>query len=285
MKIKIFCSFFFLHFMLVNAQIGINTEDPSASLDVLVSASSGTSLRISSSNNTLLTIDENGYAGFGSDSKTNLDLTGTDGIIGIGNSSQDASDAGAGAIRFNSELNILEYSDGYEWVPVKISPDKVFINANNGSEMIVGNKSDINYYTSECSYSGDLTGWTVKPTGLINKFINSFEPDTGIFTAPHGGLYNVSVTSVFKPIPIYGNGQFELLLSTTKETLKCVVPCVLKENETKEDIILAGNCQTVFFLEAGETIKSKVYFYRFSKDTSPQLSADAALNNITIAEI
>lgn len=256
----------------INAQIGINTYSPAAAFGVQANTSGSTDkiLRITNASNIeTLQIRNDSRIGLGvSNPLVNLDLRGTDGAIGIGYTNTSASDAGAGAIRYNSTLKTLEYSDGTVWIRLQANPQKAFVIANNLSGQAIGqNSSGV--------YSGVLKNWTV-----LSDYTNSFNSASGVFTTPRAGLYSVLVTAVFNPIAVRANAQFELsIYAGAGNNLKSVVPYL----KAASSVPLTGICRSIFYASAGQVIQITTYLSGF--DSAPRLSSDGSLNILTIAEM
>ena len=175
------------------AQIGINTDTPSATLDI-VSSDTKTILVKNSSNTEIFTLLNTGSVGIGQPNPAvRLDARAVSGdaAIGIGNTNQTAADAKAGAVRYNGGL---EYSNGVVWTKVKANPVKALVVAlcNDGT------------LTFPSPSSTRITNWT-----KIHDTTNSFDASTGTFTAPRAGVYTVSFSYNFLGGTIAAGSQAE----------------------------------------------------------------------------
>lgn len=276
MKKKLFsCTLLFLIAGIqIYAQIGINTHSPSALFEVESNTSGGSNkvLRITNSTNVeTLQVNNDGYIGLGvSNPLVNLDLRGTDGAIGIGYTNMDAANAAAGAIRYNSSFETLEYSDGTQWIRLQANPQRAFVVANNSSGQTIAQ-----YSSTPPVYAETLHHWTV-----LSDLTGSFNPTTGTFIAPRTGLYSVSVTAVFNPINVPVNGHFELTIyAGPGNSLKTVTPYP----SPAVSVPLTSISRSIFYVSQGQTIYTSVYIANFV--TAPQLSTDGSFNLLTIAEM
>ncbi len=80
--------------------------------------------------------------------------------VPFGNTAQRTEDAGAGSIRFNTEINVLELYNGTAWIPVGVLNGKMVTtayNANSGEQLFVDTNSGAFTITLPASPSmGDI---------------------------------------------------------------------------------------------------------------------------------
>lgn len=275
-KFYIYTLLFILFSISTYSQVGINTSSPAATLDIWSQTTSNNVFRVVNENAENVQIINDGRIGLGvSNPSVNFDLRGLDGAVGIGYANISASDAGAGAIRYNSTLQMLEYSDGLQWVSLQASPVRLFIIANNSSGQVL---PITDYVAHE-----PLVGWSIL---YDNTGTNSFDVSTGIFTAPRTGLYSMSVTAVFSPTDIVGKGtdigQYELSFygaGAGGQLLKSVVPFLAKDTNVE----LTNTCRAIFYLTMGAKVTVAAYIK--GVDAPQVLSPDGSLNMLTIAEM
>lgn len=264
-----------------HAQVGINTDAPSALLEVVSSttASAGKAFITSNSDNIeTFQIQNSGYIGVGVLAPlVKLDLRSSslaiENALGIGNTTQTATDAGAGAIRYNETVQALEYSDGTDWFRLQVNPNKAMVIAQNsyGQTYIPVWTNDI-YYTIGTT----IANWT-----SIYDRNGNFNPVTGIFKAPRDGVYSASVTAVFTDISMTAGAQYELWLRnlTLNTKLKSTVPYLSKV----ESMELTNVCKSLVYLTAGQELV--VYVYMNWLESNVTMSSDGSLNVLTIAEM
>lgn len=104
-----------------------------------------------------------------------------DNAFGLGTTTMAAFAAGAGAFRYEEVNKRLEFSDGIRWSSSYITPTKTAVVALiDDSRSIPGNS-----FTT-------LNNWKEQ-----NDLTNSFNPSTGVFTAPRTGYYSFFLTYDF----------------------------------------------------------------------------------------
>lgn len=266
----------------IYGQIGINNIDPKASLDITSMGVSQSHIvfgvDIPTNHNGALNIYNNGNMTMQQDESpyVKLDLrnklSNQESSIGIGYTSLTASEAKEGAIRYNPTIQALEYSDGLAWNSLQTNPTKGFLIANNSSgQQISTSSGPIQYYET-------LKNWTT-----IYDQTSSFNPTTGIYTAPHTGLYSVSATATFGNARIRANGQYELIINGNNggTEFKSVVPYF---SAITTSSLISNMAQTILYLNAGQQIVIYVYF-NLADPPAPQLSTDGSFNTLTIAEM
>lgn len=262
----------------VSAQnVGINTNTPTAALDIFSQGDSNLTenIRISNSSNVnLLTLLNNGYLGLGTTSPSvRLDLrggAGSNNIIGIGNTNLTASVAEGGAIKYVTDTKELHYSDGTQWLILEADMVRdCVIAANSNNMMICPNNT-----------TTQLGNWDVKYDSA-----KTFDAATGVFTAPKTGLYTAtfSVHTAITTVKAgsYIEGQW---IASNGKTIKCT-----------NSFPLAGNfmvpmiCSGTLFLNEGDTLYPQVFHntgtdkhLRIYGDTPGNPVSDQHFNNISI---
>lgn len=268
-----------LFFFLLNnifAQVGINTQDPLATLDVLSTANTAESsvLITSNSDNTeTLKVKNDGAIGTMTVSNplVKLDVRGKDGIIGVGYADISAVEAKGGAIRYNPSLKELEYSDGVSWFQFRFTPQKAFVVVTHSKTW-----SFPTYGGSSTTFNGPIENWD---TPNIDK-TNSFDAKTGLFTAPNEGLYSFTVNVVFDKENVTPSSYAELNISVPGVgALKTVVPFFQSANS----VPISFSVRDVIYLSKGDQRSVRLFLSGFS--ASPKVAADAALNVMTIVEL
>ncbi|MEI6679787.1 MAG: hypothetical protein WCL21_14330 [Mariniphaga sp.] len=129
-------------------------------------------------------ISRTGNVGVGTTPTVRLDARATtgDGAVGIGTSSATASTTGAGALRYStSSGGILEYSNGTAWNTLTSTVTKSTVIASKSSAQTIIHNT-----------SATVAGWTE-----IVDNNNTFNPSTGVFTAPRTGNYVFNFSYAF----------------------------------------------------------------------------------------
>lgn len=227
--------------------VGINTDDPQATLDVNSKGNDKTTNALlvkNSDNKVLLNVKDNGYTSIGENTPTaTLDLRNSDNsAIGIGWTEMTASEAGEGAVRYNPYSQNMEYSDGTRWVIMQTIRPKVLILAQNWYNPI-----DIPDSTPT-----QLGGWTATTDRLGN-----FDAATGVFTAPRDGIYSATVTINLKAGRVTREGSvLEAIWRTSKgqQTISST-PYVTTTGGIQNAIVLSAT----FTMEQGEALYPMLY--------------------------
>lgn len=190
-----------------------------------------------------------------------------DGAIGVGSSAQTAAAAGAGAVRYSSASGgQIQYSNGSAWTTLAASPIKA----------IVVGKNSVTAGSFPNNTSTTLNTWTE-----LQDATASFNPTTGIFTAPRTGVYIASATINFASGTIAGGSQVEIIwLSSSGQQIKCAH--AFPAGGTSQ----AGcACSASMYLTAGETLRADVWHsLGATKVLRVGTGGDDGFNNITITE-
>lgn len=252
---------------LINAQIGINMTSPEGILHV--DGQKNTSTASPSTYYDDVVITSSGKAGVGTKApKTRLDIRSDEHLnaIGIGDTSQTASAAKAGALRYNTGTQDLSYSNGTTWVPLAHKAPNDFVDAENSS---------MQNFSS--GVQAAITNWTERTD--VN---GSFNSSTGVFTASKTGIYIVSFTFSLASGAIANDSRFESLIQTnsTSSTTNKVFKCVgsYPGNNTISNRV-AGNCSGIFNLNQGDNITVSL---TQSLGSTKTLDSDGTLTSVSI---
>lgn len=251
----------------MNAQIGINMSSPEGA--VHIDGQKNTSASIPSTYYDDVVITSSGNVGIGTKSpKTRLDLRSGERLnaIGVGGTSQSASAAKAGAMRYNSGTQDLSYSNGSSWVALAHKAPNDFVDAENASTQSFSD-----------GVQAAVIGWTKKTD--VNS---SFNAGTGTFIASKTGVYIVSFTFSLASGSIADDSRYETLIQTnstssaTGKVFKCVGS--YPGNNTIGNRV-AGNCSGIFNLNQGDNITVSL---NQKLGSSKTLDTDSTLTSLSI---
>lgn len=262
------------------AQVGISTSNPQTSLHIdgaKDNPATGAPTTSQIANDVAFT--SSGEIGVGTlTPATKLDVrsvNNTDNSIGIGETTQTAAAAGAGALRYNPfSGGKMQYSDGVVWQDLISNPTKAVVVANiQASNFAV----KVPYQVST-----GLSGWNE-----ISDPTANFNPSTGLFTAPRTGVYLVSFTYDFVRIPIVSGYFSEARYVVNGSTV--VKKCIKSFSNTAKQAQVAGSCVAGVQLNKGDTLQPHIYQSVYNgnlslrTDTTPA-SNDYGFINLSIVE-
>lgn len=226
---------------LLHAQVGINTQDPQAALEIISKGSTSTTQALSvrsKSDAEILSLRDNGYLGLGvTNPAIRFDLRNgaNNAIIGIGSSNQTAVAARAGALKYDTGSQALYLSNGVLWNKLSAYVIRTYVVADiiNTTQSFPNNASEtiLNWRKQE-----DLLG--------------TFNAATGVFTAPRTGTYTISVIATFDNGMVGANSYMQMELVSPIVTVKC--QSTYYDAATFQTSVL---CSGNFQLLAGQTLR------------------------------
>ncbi|WP_347216335.1 hypothetical protein [Chryseobacterium sp.] len=258
------------------AQVGFFTSNPSQPLQIDAAKDNGTTPDAAKLSNDVV-VDANGNLGIGvvnPIAKVDLRSTDNKGLIGLGTGTQTPAEAGAGAIRYNTG-GFLEYSDGEQWIALPLTPPtKALVNANKSSVQSIGANSTIY-----------ISGW-IETVDLGTTPSGDFDPSTGVFTAPRDGFYLVSFNITLANGNIPKNTYIETAIESSRnveniQTFKTINSYPAFQAGAVSNYI-SGNCNAIFNLKTGNTIKFSV---KHNISSGRNTLNDGKLNNLSISEL
>lgn len=267
-KIIILYIFLLLPFYF-SAQIGINTELPTAALEIKSGSTTTPVIKSHNSANVeLIRLLDNGYLGMAKANPTvKLDLRGTlsNGELGLGTTSMTAAAAGGGAIRYN---NGIEYSDGEVWIKLTALPPKAYVIAKNTMQLTVGVSASVSW-----------VNWTEDM-----DITNSFDASTGVFTAPRTGVYSLSCTGMAENIVTTSSVlRIELnlnLASTTASPVKSAFAA--PNNSAGAPVNMTFVNKAFLYLQAGDKCNFSIWN---GMNVEVKTTTDGSYNTLTISEM
>lgn len=209
---------------------------------------------------------------------TRLDIRSADIInpqdaIGIGNTTQTANDAGAGALKYYPSAPAapefidghISYSDAVSWSELEARIPNDFVYAVNASGQSLANNA-----------TTKIANWT--ETEDVN---GSFDPVTGEFTAVKNGNYLVSFTYATAASSLGNNTRAEAIISTdsTSPNTNTVFKCVNSYPGPNVSIPASGQCSGIFNLNKGDKISVSILNQLNSAKT---LHSDSAYTSLSI---
>ncbi|SHG00199.1 hypothetical protein SAMN02787100_3223 [Chryseobacterium sp. OV279] len=277
-----------------SAQIGIGINNPGSTNAVEINATEK------------VVIDKTGKIGVGvAAPKTAIDLrNGVNGSMAIGMTNQTATEAGAGAVRYNPNPAIgvqgyIEYSDGTVWVPIlPYGKPRIVVMAektNNNSTVFETGLWPVGDYTDGIPgrSSAYLTSWTEKLDSDSGQPRTNFNPSTGEFIAPRAGVYFVTFTFALAPSQVntsFGQNQTEAIWEVRNPS-NAVIQRIKTNNGYPQDTgnapnaVIVGSASTAsLYLNAGDKLRPFVWInVSWDPDKRPLLNT-GGYNVLTIVE-
>lgn len=268
------------------AQTGVLTQNPSTPLHIDAADDNAVTITATQGANDVV-VTAAGNLGVGVLAPvTKVDLRSADqkGILGVGTNTQSAGAAGAGAIRYFvgddpntpvTEVGHLQYSDGANWIALSTSvPTKALVNANKSTALATAIPSNSGTETY-------IDGWT-EAVDADNNFV----PGTGIFTAPRNGFYLVAFNITLANGTIANSSYIETIIESNQATNNIPVYRTINSypafQASSISNFVSGNCNAIFQLNAGNTIRFKV---RHTLGSARNIHTNAQFNNISISEL
>ena len=278
------------------SQVGINTTNPSSNSALYIDAANNNG-NLEPTSETVkddVIFTKEGKIGIGIITpKVKLDVRSEDinrnNTIGIGSTNQLASQVGEGAIRY-LPINggVMQYSDGTKWIQMK-TPDVE-------KTSVVARILKVPFQTQHQfgNQFKDVTDFNI-----VSDNKNTFDKDTGVFTAPNDGNFLVTFGYDFVNFWVEKNGIIEVQFVVDNGENKSVVrKCVrsLASYGSTSSITNArpsqvgGLCVGAVSLNAGNKLSIQlrqttrnggILSMRVNQDPA---NSDAGFNNLTILE-
>lgn len=313
-NIIIYFSFYLFTFSAtINAQVGVGIEQPKGIFHV--DPLRNTTDVASSTTDDFLVQDVTGNVAIGNNSpKVKLDVRGAaENAIGLGNTNQTAVQAEEGAIRYNTTLQKIQYSNGIEWNDVIVNPlvKSVFIATKNSQEVVCyaqGGESPGTYSGMPHRTPCYLTSWTQKYNNSGDG--GTFNTTTGEFTAKRDGVFTATFTFALESGRIRAwngssnavdNNQIEAIwrLKDTNGVEINAVKCANSfPSDSRNNVNDAGSapaassCTASFYMQNGQKIRPEAWIdldpgnrkLFNSTSTGSGATLTSYYNNLTIVE-
>jgi hypothetical protein len=167
------------------------------------------------------------------------------GFLGLGTTSNAASTAGAGAMRYStSSGGVVEYSNGTNWNTLTSTVQR----ANVYASRLSATEFDINNNT----LSNEFGNFTMN----VGSGTSNFNATNGVFTAPRTGLYNVSAGMSFQLLQASSSGVLHFLVIKNGSIEACnqAIPINFPINA-----VMSANISCSVPLNAGETVQIRYH--------------------------
>jgi len=265
-------------FSLVLSQVGIYTQKPLSQFHIDGGKDNPITTNIPNavqeSNDFVVT--STGFVGIGTINpvvKFDLRSAGLRNAIGLGTTTMTANEAGAGAIRYEPALSRFQISDGTNWETTIVLPTKAVVVARMTNPFSVNYNTDVN-----------ITGWEE-----VKDLSSSFDPVTGIFTAPRDGVYTMLMTYNFVSGPVANSSMVinQFYSPSNNSILGRSFKTFARANE---DTQVGGESIVTLRLFTGQTVRPQLRQNitgsgaRALRTNSSLTNADAGFNNLAILE-
>ncbi|WP_228414741.1 hypothetical protein [Chryseobacterium sp. G0201] len=257
------------------SQTGINTINPLGPLHIDGARDNQAVPTTTQAGNDII-VTQSGYVGVGRlDPIVKLDIRSEESqnAIGLGQTTMTASDAGAGAIRYEPILAKIQVSDGNTWTSTLVNPTKAVVVARMITPFSVIGNSDVN-----------ITGWNE-----VRDLSNSFDSSTGIFTAPRTGVYTFLMTYNFVSGSVE-NSSMVISQFYSPSTNGILARSFKTFALSNEDAQVGGSANITLKLSINQTVRPQLYqniagpSARALRVNSDWANPDAGFNNLTIIE-
>lgn len=278
------------------AQTGVGTKNPQGKLHVdgaKDNPATGTPSATQAANDVI--VDKTtGFIGVGVlVPKVPLDMRSTDtqNAIGIGTTTMLASVAATGAVRYDESTGAaIDVSDGTNWKRLYLAPQKA---------VVVARKISTQSIASNASTPANVINWQE-----VTDLSGSFDPTTGVFTAPRTGTYTFLLTFNFVGVPVIDGSRVETqfyqtsapagILARSYKTFGKSMTGTTNDGGagSTRNTQAGGSSIITLTLTAGATIVPRLYqnIYasavnlRVTSNASDPANPDAGFNNLTIIE-
>lgn len=279
---------------ILNAQIGIGTNNPLGSLHVdgaKDNPTSGVPTPAQLSNDVIIN-KTTGFIGAGVlNPQVQLDMrsAGSENSLGLGTTSMSAVAAGAGATRYDVN-NIpvgakIQVSDGIVWNKVYLAPQKAVVVVRKIASQSIPTATPTT-----------ITNWSE-----VRDMSNSFDPITGEFTAPRNGTYTFLLTFNFTGAVINDGSRVEsqfynpttgIVLASVYKTFGQSMTGTADDANSTRSTQAGGSSTVTLTLTAGTKVSARLYQnltsgaipLRVTSNSSDPANPDDGFNNLTIIE-
>lgn len=277
------------------AQTGIGTRNPKATLHIDGAKDNDATAPAYPTASQLandVIVKNTGFVGVGTDSpvvKLDMRSAGTENALGLGTTTMTAAAAASGALRYDVTStptgSKIQWSDGSVWNKVYVPPTKALVVA----KKITSQGIPYNVAT------------TVQNWSEVQDTTNSFAPSSGIFTAPHDGIYTFLMTYNFtstvisdgtrSEAQIYSNTAGAILGSTYKTFGQSMTGTTDDASSTRSTQA-GGICTVTVQLASGAQIVPRLFqnlsnssiLLRITSNASDPTNSDDGFNTFTVIE-
>lgn len=247
-------------------------------------------------------VTEDGNLGLGVENPLlAIDLrSGDNGVLAIGMTNQTASEAGAGAVRYNPSPAIgvkgfIEFSDGEKWIPYHpYGRPRIVVMAektNDNVEVFEPGASPIGTYTDGIQNRSAtyLTHWTEKLDSDSGTDVDNFDATKGEFIAPRDGVYIANFTFALEPRTVNnGDSNQAEAIWEVRNSNNDIIQRVKTNNgfpsDTPDNVSVGSTCYVSLYLNKGDKLRPFVWVSLDWGKANRKLLKEGGYNVLTIVE-